>query len=113
IILLSGSVRTSDLGRAVQRSMLDLPVDGQRTVMGLWHAAADELATALGMDSLAVRAVTDASSPFQPTPPAASGRAVVTVEREPAEFRGTGGLLRDLARSYGPDDLLLVGNGAQ
>jgi hypothetical protein len=35
------------------------------------------------------------------------------VERDLSEYRGTGGLLHDLARDYHDDDLLLVANAAQ
>jgi len=38
---------------------------------------------------------------------------VISVERDAADFRGTGGILRDAAARYGPGDLMLVGNGAQ
>ena len=37
----------------------------------------------------------------------------VHIERDPADLRGTGGVLADLARQYEPDELLLVANGAQ
>src|SRR5439155_2131377 len=35
------------------------------------------------------------------------------VERDLSEYRGTGGVLRDLAADYGDDDLVLVCNAAQ
>ena len=35
------------------------------------------------------------------------------VERDKAEFRGTGGVLKDLAGQYDDDDLVLVANAAQ
>src|SRR4051794_41157339 len=35
------------------------------------------------------------------------------VERDLSEYRGTGGVLHDLARDYADDDLILMGNAAQ
>ena len=34
------------------------------------------------------------------------------VERDQSEYRGTGGVLRDLAQKYEPDDLILVANAS-
>jgi hypothetical protein len=39
--------------------------------------------------------------------------APVRLERDPFDYRGTGGVLRDLAARYADDDLLLVANAAQ
>jgi hypothetical protein len=80
-------------------------------VLAHWQAAVAELATALGEPDLQVRVVIGRSG--EPPRVPQDGTPSVVVEREPAEFRGTGGLLRDLARGYSPNDLILVGNGAQ
>jgi hypothetical protein len=45
--------------------------------------------------------------------PGAVVRPGISVERDPIEYRGTGGVLKDLAKSYHPDDYLLVANAAQ
>ena len=37
----------------------------------------------------------------------------MTFDRDPSEWRGTGGVLRDISTHYAPDDLLLVANAAQ
>jgi NDP-sugar pyrophosphorylase family protein len=37
----------------------------------------------------------------------------VSITRDAAEYRGTGGVLRDLAEEYDDDDFILVANGAQ
>ncbi len=112
IVLLAGSVRPGDLSRGVERSLLDLPVEAGRSVLSLWQTAAEGWASEVGLPSLPIRTVIDQTS-REPAAPAPTVRIPITVEREAAEFRGTGGLLRDLAQAYSPDDLLLVGNGAQ
>jgi NDP-sugar pyrophosphorylase family protein len=37
----------------------------------------------------------------------------VSIKRDNAEYRGTGGVIRDLAEEYQDDDFILVTNGAQ
>jgi mannose-1-phosphate guanylyltransferase len=48
--------------------------------------------------------------PVSATPP---HYGMFRVERDLSEYRGTGGILRDLAVDYADDDLILVCNGAQ
>jgi hypothetical protein len=45
--------------------------------------------------------------------PSAVVRPGISIERDPFEYRGTAGVLKDLAKSYQPDDYLLVANAAQ
>jgi hypothetical protein len=49
----------------------------------------------------------------QPVPAARHRTAGFEVEADPAELRGTGGVLRDLAERHDDNDLLLVANAAQ
>ncbi len=112
IILLAGSVRPGELSRGIDRSLLDLPVEPGRSVLAHWQAAAAELANSAGVASLPVRVVVDQTRKA-PSAVQSGPSTPLSIEREHAELRGTGGLLRDLARGYAPSDLLLVGNGAQ
>jgi hypothetical protein len=62
---------------------------------------------------MSIRVMLDKVSPA-PAIPATEGPIHFTVERDPFDYRGTGGLLRDLAEArYEDDDYLLVANGAQ
>ncbi len=112
VVLLAGSVRPSDLSLAIDRSLLDLPVEPGQSVLSQWQTQAASLAESLSVDRLPVRIVIDrtARAPVAPPP---DPRISLTVERDAREFRGTGGLLRDLAISYAADDLLLVANAGQ
>lgn len=112
VVLLAGSVRSGQLSKGVDRSLLDLPVETGTSVLAAWQAGAEAMASGLGFGALPVRVVIGQSGK-EPTVPASGSRAAITIEREQAELRGTGGLLHDLARAYAPDDLILVGNGAQ
>lgn len=108
LILLGGSIRPTDLSRGIERSPLDLPIDDRHTILTQWARAADSLCHLTGATSLAARVVLNHQ--------AAAPKGVphgVSVEREPAEFRGSGGLLRDLSSQFAPDDLILVANAAQ
>jgi hypothetical protein len=112
VVLLAGSVRPNDLSVAIDRSRLDLPVDESRTVLSLWQDQIEALANAASLARLPMRVVIDQTAP-EPTVPSPVGHVHLTVERDARDFRGTGGLLRDLAVAYQPDDLLLVANAAQ
>lgn len=113
VVLLGGSIRPTDLSRAIERSSLDLPIDDRGTILDQWAAARDAVARAFGLSSLAGRVVLnrEAIEPRSGGPDGPEPRLVI--EREPAEFRGSGGVLRDLTVGYGADDLILVANAAQ
>jgi hypothetical protein len=49
----------------------------------------------------------------QSRPPRVNGGAQPTVERDPAAFRGTAGVLRDVCIRYEEGDVVMVGNAAQ
>ena len=85
--------------------------------MDHWLGNAQEVAQLAGLASLPVRVVvsdeTDAPHVNGSLAKFARSRAAYSVERDLSEYRGTGGVLRDLAGEYGDDDLLLVCNAAQ
>jgi hypothetical protein len=112
VILMEGSVGASPFADAVGRSLLELPVDARRAVLDVWREQLAVLAASLGLSRMPCRIVVGRScrSPQLRDADAAAG---ITVERDPSEFRGTGGLLRDLSVQYQPDDGLLVASAAQ
>lgn len=112
VILLSGAVRTTRLTRGIRRSLLNLPIDNERSVMDQWHEHAAALAAAMDRGPMPVRVLVNPTA-RQPTLPTLNGRVVMQVQADPMEFRGTGGVLRDISIEYDDDDLLLVANGAQ
>jgi N-acetylglucosaminyldiphosphoundecaprenol N-acetyl-beta-D-mannosaminyltransferase len=111
LVLLGGAVRPSPLAQTSDRSVLDLPLDDRGTVLSHWVHSAAELAKSAGLESLTVRVMVNQSTP-EPTS-AAKHYGALRVERDASDFRGTGGVLRDLAVDYGDDDLILVANAAQ
>ena len=119
VVLLGGKVRPGPLELCVGRSPLDLPMDdGGRTILGQWLEHARDLADRYGLRRLPLRVTVSRHSP-DPTggdADAEAGGGVggdFTVERDQGEYRGTGGVLRDLAQAYDDDDYILVGNASQ
>lgn len=112
VVLLGGSVRGRDFGAAIGRSLLDLPVEAGRTLLEYWHEAAASLAGFLSTAGLPVRVIVDGRS-AAPSVTMARGQAVLSVERDPRDYRGTAGVIKDISVAYAPDDYLLVANAAQ
>jgi N-acetylglucosaminyldiphosphoundecaprenol N-acetyl-beta-D-mannosaminyltransferase len=109
LILLGGGVRPTPLGMAIGRSVLDLPLGNGKSVLARWLDEAVEVSRLLGIDHLPVRLLMDRGA-FQPqSVPADRYR----MERDQSEYRGTGGLLANIAVDYEDDDMILVGNAAQ
>lgn len=112
MVLLGGAVRTTPLHAAVKRSILDLPLEQELTIFNHWLGHASELARYARLDALPVRVLVNRNS-YEPTSGAARYTGLYTVERDASEYRGTGGVLRDLAQGYDDDDLILVATASQ
>lgn len=112
VVLLGGAVRTNKLTAAIERSILDLPLEDGRSILGHWQDEAIALRRMIGADRLTVRVVVDNAS-AEPTTPEEKDAVKVRVERDSSSYRGTGGVLRDLAAHYSDDDVLVVANAGQ
>jgi hypothetical protein len=112
VVLLSGQVRSTDLTQKLRRNVLDLPIDQDLTVLDLWQQEAALLAKALAGDELPLRVMVNRQG-LRPTARGERPGVVVSVETDADDYRGTGGVLRDVAQEYGPDDYVLVVNGGQ
>ncbi len=112
VVLLGGSVRSTPLSESIDRSLLDLPLDANGSIFNHWLAQAADLARHAGLERLPVRVMVNRNTaePVSATPPY---YGAFRVERDLSEYRGTGGIVRDLAVEYADDDLILVCNGAQ
>jgi mannose-1-phosphate guanylyltransferase len=118
LVLLSGVVRAKGWISDIDRSALDLPIDSSRSLLAQWFEHAVQLATVPGVQRLAMEVLVDRSSPMPKSDGVlaglpGSGLEALRVERDPADYRGTGGVLRDLSMRYDDDDYLLVATGAQ
>jgi N-acetylglucosaminyldiphosphoundecaprenol N-acetyl-beta-D-mannosaminyltransferase len=114
LVLLGGSVRPTPLHLATGRSVLDLPLDLRGSVLAGWLTEAASLHRSLELDSLPVRVMVNHDAPMPTSVDGFIARSAgLRIERDASEYRGTGGVLRDLAEAYEDDDLLLVANAAQ
>ncbi|HEV8607759.1 MAG TPA: hypothetical protein VGQ99_20655 [Tepidisphaeraceae bacterium] len=109
MVLLGGSVRPGAFGTAIGRLVFQLPLESTCTILDSWARASQELAP-IAEQAIPLRIVIDRAAP---QPLSTNGQKAVEIERDPFDFRGTGGVLRDLASQYAPDDYLLVANAAQ
>jgi hypothetical protein len=111
VILLGGTVRASDFGAAIKRALLDLPIGDGTTLLTHWGREISALCGQMKLPRIQVRIVIGRNciAPTICSPPGVE----MIVERDPMEFRGTGGVLRDLAQEYADDDLLLVATAHQ
>ncbi|HEX7008616.1 MAG TPA: hypothetical protein VF184_01455 [Phycisphaeraceae bacterium] len=112
VVLLAGSVRPTQLRKAIGRFVLELPVDPQRTILDSWLEQATAVVEYFGLQRLPLRIMIDHATPA-PRRDIPAGPVEARIERDPLEYRGTGGLLRDLAGQYQEDDLILVADAAQ
>lgn len=108
VVLLGGSTRPSRLARATTRSPLDLPLTTTETVMDRWKSRFHALKNAHQIDCpLCVQIDRDSPAPHR------NGADDVRIETDRSSYRGTAGVLRDLAEDFHDDDYLLVGNAGQ
>ena len=114
MILLGGSVRSGRLSAGIGRPVFELPIQAGCTILNRWCQDASSLALAAELPTLPLRVMVDRTATEPGISPPSSNRAVVvSVERDPFDYRGTGGVLRDLAGAYDDDDVLVVANAAQ
>ena len=112
IVLLSGTVGNSGIAGAAKRPALTLPVDGTRRLLDCWLDEIQRLADKHDVHGLPVRVLTNLHAHAMGPMPADNG-VLVRVETDPAELRGTAGLLHDAAAEYPDDAYVLVANAAQ
>ena len=112
VVLLAGSVRADPLRKSTGRNIFELPVATHFTVLDCWRQQLMAMASHFGVDPLAVRIIVDRHVPMNMAKGKDSG-IEISVEQDPSEFRGTAGLLSDLARDYGDNDYMLVVRASQ
>ncbi|WP_428937815.1 hypothetical protein [Fontivita pretiosa] len=114
MIILAGSVRPAGLLAAVKRPVLQLPLSQHTTVLQQWIHRAAEFRRR--HPHVPVRLLLDSNSPQHnqndAMMPPNCGPSLI-LERDPKPYRGTGGLLRDLAEACDFRGWFLVLNAAQ
>ena len=107
VVLLAGTVRPMSLHQQLGRSGMDLPVDKSRSILNHWQDHITHLAQSLEREFLNTRVMIDwtATAPISAWE---KSKSSMSIERDPLELRGTGGVLHDLAKRHGDNDYLLV-----
>jgi len=112
IVLLAGATRQPQLRRATGRIPAALPLTHEQSVLDQWLDETDQLARANDLDAIDARLMIDVAAPkmnFDRD----MGRVALTVLRDPDQYRGTGGLLRDVAEDLENDDWMFVASAGQ
>ena len=112
LVLLGGAVRASELSVATERSVLDFPLDEHGTILNHWLQHAHEVAKWASVEKFPVRLKVNQNA-IEPRSADPRFFGALRVERDLSDFRGTGGVLHDLASDYDDEDLLLVAPAAQ
>jgi len=112
VVLLAGDVRKNTLRKLTGRASPSLPVGASRTVLDCWREQLITLAETLGIPQLPVRVLISRNSGLTPRTER-FGPVLMSIEYDPSSFRGTAGLLSDVARAYDDDDQLLVTSAGQ
>jgi hypothetical protein len=109
-VLLAGTIRPSPLREALDIPMLCLPVGVEGSLLDAWHRVLDEVGAAAD-----VRVVVNSERDVEPVAVAAEsspriGRAAgaMGIMAEPAAWRGTAGVLRDVTDDLAGDDRVIV-----
>jgi mannose-1-phosphate guanylyltransferase len=111
VILLAGVVRNTKFNEGIERSLLALPLDSETTLIRHWYEHACALTRVSENASLPLRILVDPQS-ILPVTPKLQDATPLIIERDPLEFRGTGGVLLDATLPYTDDEYVLVGNAA-
>ena len=112
MILMGGSVRPTRFSTAIQRAIMDLPADRGHRIMDLWRKELTGVLDDAGIDQLPLRVLVNRTS-HKPDVGRPDGRVLVSVEEDPSDFRGKGGVLRDVCEEYDEDDYILTANAGQ
>lgn len=117
VVLLAGTLRRDAFRRGIGRLLVELPIDQQRSLLDIWHEQVRQLAMHLKLETLPLRVLIDRASPAPrivgESRDNGAARVPPSIERDPIQLRGTGGLLRDVVAGYEPDDYVLVADAGQ
>lgn len=112
VILLGGSLLSGPLSTATGRSLLDLPVASGHSIFDRWRDHLKSFASSNSLDSLTARLIIDRRA-AKPKVSLCEGAVNLSVEHDSHEYRGTAGILRDVAIDYDDNAYIVVASAAQ
>lgn len=111
VVLLGGAVRRTRFLDGIARPTTMLPVGPDKRLIDLWVESVEAASEEFALDGLQCRVVLGRKvHPSMVLP--ASEVIDFRVEHDPTDFRGTGGLVADVAAGFDDDDFLLVAPGS-
>lgn len=113
VVILGGAVRSSELSEGIGRSLLDLPLHADERLLDRWIGETAKMAAERSTGRLALKVMLDPGSAEPATRERAEALVELTVARDPLEYRGTGGVIHDVARELADEDYLVIASGAQ
>ena len=116
VVMLAGAVGSGELETAAGRARLDLPITAGQSVGRQWvHALEAVSARGLFAHDDVIRTIMLDQKALDVSLAESRRRNELDLRlrRDPNEFRGTGGVLHDVARDWDDDLIMLVGNGPQ
>jgi len=111
VLVLCGSVHSTPLARRVGRSLVDLPVQGGKTLATRHYDALSSFTKKQTQGPMRMRMIYDAGGQVPRGVPGATEGACI-VEQDPSPIRGVAGLLSDATREIDDDRYIVVCNGA-
>lgn len=112
VVLLAGATRQPQLRRVTKRIPAMLPLSADQTVLDRWMEQTSRLAAAYDVPQIDTRMLVDRAAPLAAMPGDIE-RVNFTIEQDPGEYRGTGGLLRDTAGDVDDNEWLFAISGGQ
>lgn len=111
VVLLGGAVRRTVFHDGIARPTMMLPLPSSQRLIDLWAEALTQIHEAFELPTLNCQIVVDRPIDIANELPHPDG-VVFSVQADPSEFRGTGGLLADIAFGFDAQDYLLVAPAA-
>ncbi|MEM6562608.1 MAG: WecB/TagA/CpsF family glycosyltransferase, partial [Planctomycetota bacterium] len=112
IVLLSGKLRDDAFSRGIRRPLLELPLSEDTTLLDHWLTQALSVAGHVGLPKLPVAVAVNRGSTM-PTTDKPELAELIEPGHDRGDYRGTGGVLRDLTADYADDEYIIVANAAQ
>ena len=112
VLLLGGSVAVTPWAHRVRRSLLNLPITDDQTLLERWVQVLEGTRERLGLASLPVYLMVGQGA-LRPFVGRDTGGLQISIQEDRGAFRGTGGTIGDIAAAFADDECLLVANGLQ
>lgn len=113
VLVLAGGLRPSPLSAACGRSVLDLPLTSEHTVLSHWMKRFSELGSRGGSPRRPEVRIIHNQATHAPVLPSRPALLEAITECESREYRGPAGVAKDACERYAPDATIVIVEGAR